>query len=681
MNTGRRPAWRWLWWLAALLALLGAWHAAVEPVGALARTEWAVDDWRAAWLAPTAPVGAIVIVDIDEASLTQIGRWPWPRTQLAQLIDEVVERQRAAAVGLDLVFAEPDDGPLPALRAAAASDPVLASRLPVWETALDPDTHLAQALAHRPVVLSYYLTQDRGGNRSGNLPAALVPGPPTTPLLPTWSGWATNIAELSRAAPVAGFINAWPDTDGLVRSVPAVAWVDGGLRPSLAVALAAQVQGARLTPDWQVDGRLPALIWRDAQGVRRLPLDEAGRLRVPYHGGTTGPQGDTFTYLSAAELLSGRLPPQHLAGKIVLIGTSAPTLADLRPTPTSAAMPGVEIHANLLAGLLAGVWPQRPDWAGGYAVLLGSLLLAAIAALFTRLSPGPALAASTALMAALVGANIWTYRGAHLVLPLGAPLLLATVLAVSAAAAAAVVESRRRRSLVRLFSRYVPPSRAVSLVEQAAEAPLEAHNAELTVLFCDLRGFTAMAEGLPPQALRELLNAYLTTVTHIVHGHQGTLDKFIGDAVMAFWGAPQPQADHAQRAVATALALAAAEAPLNAELQARGLPAVRFGIGLATGLACVGDLGSRERSSYTAVGDTVNLAARVESLTRHLGHTVLVDAATREAAADLPGVCWQAVTETTVRGRQQPVTLFTVAASAPESGGTPTAARLEQSPP
>lgn len=681
MGTGRRPAWHWLWWLAALLALLGTWHAVVEPVGALARTEWAVDDWRAAWLAPTTPVTDIVIVDIDEASLTEIGRWPWPRTKLAQLLDEVLGRQRAVAVGLDLVFAEPDDGPLPALRAAAAHDPQLAARLPAWEASLDPDTHLARALTNRPVVLSYYLTQDRGGLRSGQLPAPLQPGPPTIPLLPTWSGWATNLAQLARAAPAAGFINAWPDTDGLVRSVPAVAWVDGGLRPSLALALAAQVQGARVTPAWQDDGRLPALIWRNPEGARQLPLDEAGRLRVPYRGGATGPMGDTFTYLSAAQLLTGRLPADQLLGKIVLIGTSAPTLADLRPTPTSAAMPGVEIHANLLAGLLAGVWPQRPDWAKGYAVVLGTLLLAAIAALFTRLVPGPALAASTALMAALLVANVWAYRSAHLVLPIGAPLLLATVLATSAAAAAAVVENQRRRSLVRLFSRYVPPSRAVSLVDQAAEAPLEAHNAELTVLFCDLRGFTAMAENLPPQALRELLNTYLTTVTQIVHSHQGTLDKFIGDAVMAFWGAPQPQPDHAQRAVATALALAAVETPLNVELRARGLPPVRFGIGLATGVACVGDLGSRERSSYTAVGDTVNLAARVESLTRHLGHTVLVDAATRDAAADLTGVQWQAVTETTVRGRLQPVTLFTVTLPSPDTVGASATTSLKQSSP
>jgi adenylate cyclase len=189
---------------------------------------------------------------------------------------------------------------------------------------------------------------------------------------------------------------------------------------------------------------------------------------------------------------------------------------------------------------------------------------------------------------------------------------------------------------------------------------MAAENRELSVMFCDLRGFTSVSEGLTPDALRELLNAYFSLATEVVHAHGGTLDKFIGDAVMAFWGAPLPQPDHARRAVQAALALAASAEPLNAQLSSRGLPPVRFGIGVATGVVCVGDLGSQRRRSYTAVGDAVNLAARLEALTREAGVAVLVDEPTRHACdgAAQPWV-WVEVDRCPIRGRQQPVTVFT----------------------
>jgi adenylate cyclase len=221
-------------------------------------------------------------------------------------------------------------------------------------------------------------------------------------------------------------------------------------------------------------------------------------------------------------------------------------------------------------------------------------------------------------------------------------------------------ELEGRRALFRTFSLYLPPDRARQLARQPAGQAMAAENRELSVLFCDLRGFTNLSESLAPDALRELLNAYFSRATEVVHAHGGTLDKFIGDAVMAFWGAPQAQPDHARRAVKAALALANSADPLNAQLAARGLPPVRFGIGVATGVVCVGDLGSRLRRSYTAVGDAVNLAARLEALTREAGVALLVDEPTRTACGDAgsPWV-WVEVDRCPIRGRQQAVTVFT----------------------
>ena len=673
MPLGRRAG---LWLACALLALLGAWHAVVAPWGPLNRLEWLTADLRtrASAAAHTTPHPDIVIVDIDDASLRAVGRWPWGRDRLATLARTLFERQRIAALGFDLVFSEPDTGDLATLRALAASDPALAARLPAWQQALDHDRPLAQALDGRPAVLGWYLSADRGGVRAGQPPAAAaqVPGNAPTPSLPRWTGYAANLPVLAAAAPRAGFFNALPDDDGVVRSVAAVARLDGRLYESLALALWRCATGdPALQFDWRpAPGQpqaleLAALRYGAAAAAhpgaeRRLQPDERGALRVPFRG-AGGPIGGSFRYVSAAELLSGRLAEGALAGRIVLLGSSAPGLADLRATPIHTAMPGVEVHAHLLAGLLDGNLPQRPSWAPGYEALLIGLLLVLATAIATLLPAPWALAAMAVLAAAVVGATAWAETQAQLVLPEAAALTLAGLQFALAVGTNYVRDWRRRRVLVDLFSTYLPPERVRQLVRDAdASIVTTAENRELSVLFCDLQGFSGLAEKLPPLALRDLLNQYFSETSGVVHAHGGTLDKFIGDAVMAFWGAPLPQPDHAVRAVRAAMALSDETTLLNEHLRRQGLPAVRYGIGLATGLVCVGDLGSRLRRSYTAVGDAVNLAARLEALTREVGVGLLVADTTRQACGEqLADVVWLEVDECQVKGRDQPVTLFT----------------------
>lgn len=628
-------------WAGLALALLGLWHALLAPLPLLARLEQATEDWRQQLRSrPATPHPDIAIVDLDEASLQALGHWPWPRQRLAALSDELLQRQQVAALGVDLVFPE-----------ATPDDPTL-----------------ARAWRGRPVLTGFYLTADRGGLRSGQPPQPLFALPAPRPAgLPAWNGLGANTSVLAAAAPRGGFFNVVPDTDGLVRSVPAVAVLDGQAWPSLALAMALQAAGQpTVQPELRAVGPshpplLEALrLQADHQTPQRLALDEHGQWRVPYQG-PGGPGGGSFRYLSAAAVLAGHLPPGSLRGQLVLLGSSAPGLADLRATPVNPALPGVEIHALMLAGLLGGHLAQRPAWAPGYEALLILLTLAATAWAVRRRSPARALLALSGVGAAVLGQAL-AWQAADRVLPLASALLLGGLYAAALLTRGLLHEWQQRRTLQQLFEQYLPPARARALAALGDTQALEASNRELTILFCDLRGFTTLSEHLPPLALRELLNRYFGTVTDIVHRHGGTLDKFIGDAAMAFWNAPTAQPDHAQRAVRAALDLAQAAGPLNAHLAAQGLPGVRFGIGLATGTVCVGDLGTPQRRTYTAVGDAVNLAARLETLTRDLGVDLLVADNTRAACGEQidTALDWLEVDECQVKGRQQSVTVFTV---------------------
>lgn len=650
-----------LWLLALLLG------AAWGPWPVLDRLEWLSDDLRLRFLAPesTTPHPDIVIVDIDEASLQTLGRWPWPRQRLATLADELFERQQVAALGFDMVFAEPDDGHAAELLAHAPAQGPLRDAVQALVPTLGGDRPLAQALRGHPAVLGWYLSADRGGHRLGPVPppAATVPGGRATPGWPRWSGHAANLPQLAEAAPHQGIFNALPDGDGVVRSVAALSRLDDGLHESLALALWRLAVGdPTLVLDWRDGPRqleLVRLRYRNASGERVLLPDLRGALRVPFQG-RGGPQQGRFRYLSAASLLQGEWPAGHLAGQLVLLGSSAPGLGDLRPTPIHPAMPGVEIHAHLLAGLLDGALSHRPDWAGAYAVLAGSLLLLGATALALALPVPAAMAAMSALSAASIGATLWAEARLGWVLPLTLPLLPAVLQFIGVMAANQVQEWRRRQRVEALFGSYLPPERVRQLVRHPEATSELAEHRELSVLFCDLQGFSGLAERLEPMALRDLLNRFFSTATEVVQAQGGTLDKFIGDAVMAFWGAPLPQPDHAARAVRAALALHQAMGPLNHALHAQGLPEVRYGIGLATGAVCVGDLGSRLRRSYTAVGDAVNVAARLEALTRETGQAVLVSESTRVAAAPLcPDWLWLQVDSLPIRGRVQVVTVFT----------------------
>ncbi|MBB3118953.1 CHASE2 domain-containing protein [Pseudoduganella violacea] len=660
------------WLLGLGLALLaGLQVAGVLHSDAVERMDAYFSGLRMRAEAPTLDP-RIVIVDIDERSLAEVGRFPWSRDVMARLVQRLTGGYQAAAVGFDISFPEADTssgyGVLQGLAQRELKGvPGLDAQLARLQPQLDYDGLLAAAMRGQPVVLGY--------NTSGGQPKGALPQPAFTAELLNGrrldafesSGYEANIARLQQAARGAGSFTVLPDSDGVVRSVPLLRKIGDGYYPALSLATAAVALQARaIAPvlDNTVDtlshaereyGGLESIALFTPEGMLSIPVGEGLSTTVQFRG-KGGPQGGAFRYLSAADVLRGVSAPQLLNGAIVLVGTTAPGLNDLRATPVSAVYPGVEIHANIIKSILDGSFKARPDFALAaelLQVLLTGLLLSIVLPL---LAPFWTVAVAAASAAAALGFNFWLYRAADAVLNVAAILLLILALFILNLAWGYFFEVRRGRALVSRFGEYVAPELVAEMAQDPEQYSMEGESRELTVMFVDVRGFTTISEGLPPRQLREYINLYLTAMSRDIRdSHRGTLDKYIGDAVMAFWGAPVPFADHASRGVATALLMQASAARLDHSFRQRGWPALNIGIGLNTGAMHVGDMGSEIRRAYTVMGDAVNLASRLEGITKVYGVGIAVGQATREAA---PNFVYRELDRVRVKGKNEPVAIF-----------------------
>lgn len=648
-------------------------HAlSLMPLVVLQRLDEIIYDTRLRATMPATLDPRIVIVDIDERSLAQVGRWPWARNQLARLVDELVARQQVALVGFDMVFGEADEySGLKQLQQLArkelSNQPAFLEQLAKLQAQLDYDALFAKSLQNRPVVLGFYLTSDRDGQRSGTLPApafdaAVLRGRDIA--FTRWNGYGANIEALARAAPAAGFFNAIADSDGVLRSVPLIAEYQGRHYESLSLAMLRRISGApgielgfpaeRMVAD-SYQGLASVILRPPGAPAFAIPVDDRVAALVPYRG-AGGPNGGSFRYVSAADLLAQRLAPAELRGKIVLLGTTAPGLFDLRTTPVAKVYPGVEVHANMISGLLDGRVLTRPDYALGFEVLMLLLLGLSFALLLPRLSALRAVLVSLGTLLALVGLHTALYLSYGLVLPMASSLVLLVAAFALNMSYGYFVESRSKRELANLFGTYVPPELVDEMVKQPESYSMQAANKELTVMFCDMRGFTQMSETMGPTELQTLLNAVFSRLTELIRRNRGTVDKYMGDCVMAFWGAPVAAPDHAALAVTTARQMVLAVEQFNAERAQQGLTALRVGVGLNTGTMCVGDMGSVLRRSYTVVGDAVNLASRLEGLSKLYGVDIVASETTRQAAS---GMAWQELDRVRVKGKERAVSIFT----------------------
>jgi adenylate cyclase len=640
--------------LSALPLVLFVPHAlGYAPLGFLQRFEGYLYDVRVRWTLPNVLDPRIVIVDIDELSLTTEGEWPWPRDRFAQLLDKLFDRYGARVVGFDVFFADPQQpGALKVLDelGRAATGPG-AAEIAKLRRRYETDRLFAESLIARDVVLGYVFKQqlqpaDRA--EKGLLPPApRLDVPPGARLLRP-AGFVANLPELQANAAGAGFFDtSLVDDDGIVRRMPLLQYYGGRAYESLGLAVARLALGSPpLTLG--VDAGSGAL-QEIRFGNRLVPVDATSAVLVPFRG----PVG-SFPYVSATRVLRGEAPAASLHGAIVLVGASAPGLLDLRATPVGKEYIGVEAHANVISGLLDGAMRYVPTTAPWIETATLALLALLTAILLSR-SPLTAALAVAVLLAALGAANLYAWQRLGIALPLASGVTYVLVAALLHLNYGFFFESRRKRRLGRLFGQYVPPEVVRDLEATDADLSLAGESRIMSVLFSDVRGFTTISEGLDPRSLTQFMNEFLTPMTAVIQRHRGTIDKYMGDAVMAFWGAPLADEQHAANAVAAALDMVACLGAVNANCRAHGWPEIHIGVGISSGPMNVGNMGSQFRMAYTVLGDIVNLGSRLEGLTKEYGVAIIVNAATAHA---VPDVAFREIDLVRVKGKHEPIAIY-----------------------
>lgn len=617
----------------------------------------------------------IVIVDLDEKSLAEVGRWPWGRDKMASMVDRLFTQYGVAILGFDVVFAEPDESSgLRVLEQLAQQrlkhDPAFQASLAEVRSSLDYDALFANALQGRPVVLGYHFSNQEHAANAGALPPPVLTAEAfagRNMSITRWSGFGANLPAFQKAAASAGHFVPLLDSDGVSRRVPMLVEYQGGQYEALSLAMVRVLLGnGELVPGFVNEGgkNYSGLEWLDIKtprGVLRVPVDEYAGALVPFRGY----QG-SFRYVSAVDVLNGRVDKEVLAGRIVLIGTTTPGLLDLRSSPVGAAYPGVEVHANMIAGLLDASIKVKPAYMMGAEMTMLVLIGVLMILLLPRLSPIRATLLALVMLTTVVGIGYLTWS-MGLVLPLASSLWLVLGLYAFNMAWGFFVETRTKRQFADLFGQYVPPELVDEMARDPERYSMEGRNAELTVLFSDVRSFTTLSEGLDPKELTELMNTYLGAMTAVVRNRRGTLDKYIGDAIMAFWGAPVSDAEHARNAVVAAMEMQTALRGLDDAFRARGWPVLHIGVGVNTGTMTVGDMGSPVRKSYTVMGDAVNLASRLEGLTKQYGVGILVGEDTKKSLSDM---VFREVDRVQVKGKELSVGIFEPLGLASQISGT-----------
>jgi adenylate cyclase len=408
-------------------------------------------------------------------------------------------------------------------------------------------------------------------------------------------------------------------------------------------------------------------------GDTRIPLDERMNALVPYRGPGTS-NGGSYRYISATDVIRGTLPAEELKGKIVIVGTSAQGLLDLRSTPVQEDYPGVEVHANLISGFLDQSIMSRPAEVLAIHVITILLIGLPFAILLPRLSALTSTSAMAIVIALVLGMNLFIWKSYHYVLNIAAPLMMLALLYLLNMAWGFFMETRSRRLISGLFGTYVPKELVAQMSKNPEEYSMRGEARDMTVLFSDVRDFTSISEGLPPEGLRDMMNAYLTEMTEVIQHTRGTIDKYIGDAIMAFWGAPLTDADNATHGLDAALQMQRKIRSLDAQFAKNGWPPLNIGVGLNCGTMNVGDMGSKFRRAYTVMGDAVNIASRLEGLTKEYGVGILVSEAMVNAAQ---GFVYREVDFVAVKGRSQGIPIYEPIGKIGEVGDT-TLAELDK---
>lgn len=605
----------------------------------------------------------VVILDIDEKSLKERedggeGRWPWPRDRLALMLDKLFDKYQIEVLGFDVVFAERDETSGVRVLDNLAKDAL--RNVPQFQAAfgrikpqLEYDEIYARAMRGRKVVLGYTFQEDDPGKK-GMLPApvfgAEALGQHTLPI-PSRPGYSANLDVLQKNAASGGHFNPDQEIDGVVRRVAMFAKHDGKYYEALSLAVVRSYLGMppvklEFADYVQGDAELEEI----SVGGLKIPVDAKTRALIPYRG----PRG-SFKYISLVDVVNERVDISELRGKIALVGTTAPGLQDIRVAPVDAVYPGVEAHANLIAGMLDGTIKRRPAYAEGAQFMVVMIIGVALAILLPFLGIGKATTVTFVVLAAAIAMNFWLYQHENFVLPIATNVTMIFIVFGFNTIWGYFSEARGKRQITGFFGQYVPPEIVAQMSKDPDNVSFEPDSRECTVLFTDVRGFTTISEGLDPKALSELMNEFLTPLTEIIYKHHGTIDKYMGDCIMAFWGAPLPNPAHALAGVTAGLEMHRVLNELQPKFKAKNWPEIKIGVGLNTGRMSVGNMGSKIRLAYTVMGDAVNLASRLEGITKEYGADIIVGEETMKA---VPEMIFRELDRVRVKGKENAVTIY-----------------------
>lgn len=589
----------------------------------------------------------VAILDVDDRSLEELGQWPWPRTRVAEMVRKATENG-AVAIAFDIVFAEPDRlSPAELTRSSPELQELFGDQLSLLP---DNDKALAQAFSQSRVIVGQATIRSVAGFRGERRELAPVQyaliGPDPMPYLMPFPEIVQNLPELEAAAAGRGMFSTRPDPDGVYRRVPIVMNVDGNIRLGLSPELLRVATGSR-----------PFAIRTNDAGVEGVVL--AGQIVPTARDGTVWPyltHSNANRYVSAVDLIEDRLPPGRLAGHLVLVGTSAIGLEDFRATSLGISMAGVELHAQVLENILGQSLLIRPNYTIAIELVTTFVLCLLVIIFAPSLGASVLILSSLVLLSGYVGFSYYVFREQSVLLDPSFPVLATATAIMLISTVNYLREERQRRQIRGAFGQYVSPDLVDQLTKNQGALTLGGESRELTLLFSDVRGFTAIAEEFrdDPEALTLLMNQFLTILSNAIMDYKGTIDKFMGDAVMAFWNAPLDHKDHVRSACRAALRMIADVEAFNINRMSGTLehtsksskstnadsvkkPQVHrlnVGIGINTGQCVVGNMGSDTRFDYTALGDPVNVASRLEGQSRYYGTPIILGQSSASVVKD-----------------------------------------------
>jgi len=598
---------------------------------------------------------SVVIVDVDNKSIDLEGRWPWSHVKMAQLVN-TIQAEGAVVIAFDMTFTQSEQN---------IADTVF-NEIALQNLVTPPIENVFKQIAPFFDYDSQFLTSLTRGDSVLGLAFLLEPQtqgvlPPPDLVLKTqgeknldfysMSGFMGINPKFNITTIHAGFINIFTDEDGIIRRVPLLLSYNNNLYPSLAleavkVYLLKNIQ--LVTRSYGDDIRLEGI----NIGKETIPTDDKCQVIIPFRG-----PGHTFPYYSAVDVLHHKLPPDAFIGKIVFIGTTAIGINDLKPTAIQSAFPGIEINATVADGLLKNNFPYKPAWGLGAEALLILILGLILAIVFPYMGPRILTLLIFLIPALLVAGDNWLLRNMGLIISVLIPIVLSVSLAMMNIMYGFLFESRRREQIKQIFGQYVPEKHIDEMLKSKTSYGLRGEDREMTVLFSDIRNFTTLSEGMPASQIKEMLSVFFTPMTEIIFKHMGTIDKYVGDLIMAFWGAPLKDKKHAEHALNAALDMQKEVIKLGPMLAERKWPEINIGIGINTGMMSVGDMGSKFRRNYTVLGDAVNLASRVESLTKYYGVKIIATGSTCENQKKF---VFRLLDRVRVKGKQESVELYQV---------------------